>query len=349
MNGVDLARFEFDGDTTWHAFFLDAQARVYSRYGGRDETSADARQSKESLLQTMREVLEAHARQGREGPAAVALFQPVAETAGTPEDIPLLAANHSGCVHCHHVQEYRLLQACHDNAFERSLLFGYPLPENLGLSLDRSHGHKIKSVAVGSAADRAGFRPGDDIVRFRDVPIRSEQDLRWVLHRTPERATVEVRVQRMTDAARGQTTAAEDGAFPTSETRLTLHLAGDWRQTELGWRKSLRSVPVPWGFLGYPLGREERDAQGLSSETLAIRIASVRGEGLAKNLALQKSDLIVALDGRTTARSLEEFKSDLLRRYAPGDRVRLTVARGGHSVELTGPFPDWHAADLVVP
>src|SRR5262245_65884185 len=62
MNGVDLARFEFDYDTTWQGFFLDADLNSYSRYGGRDETSADGRQSKESLLTTMREVLEVHQR-----------------------------------------------------------------------------------------------------------------------------------------------------------------------------------------------------------------------------------------------------------------------------------------------
>ena len=35
MNHVDLARFEFDYDTTWTSFFLDADLNVYSRYGGR--------------------------------------------------------------------------------------------------------------------------------------------------------------------------------------------------------------------------------------------------------------------------------------------------------------------------
>src|SRR5689334_10661442 len=75
MNGVDLARFEFDYDTTWQAFFLDRDLNIYSRYGGRDEKSADGRQSKESLLVTIREVLDVHAR--RQARAATVISSPL--------------------------------------------------------------------------------------------------------------------------------------------------------------------------------------------------------------------------------------------------------------------------------
>ena len=68
MNGIDLTRFEFDYDTTWQAFFLDADLNVYSRYGGRDEDSADGRHSRESLITTMREVLEVHERPQKRRP-----------------------------------------------------------------------------------------------------------------------------------------------------------------------------------------------------------------------------------------------------------------------------------------
>ena len=57
----------------------------------------------------------------------------------------------------------------------------------------------------------------------------------------------------------------------------------------------------------------------------------------------------MAFEGRHADRSFEEFKSDLLRRYLPGDRVRLTVLRNGAPVDLEGPFPDWHTTDTQVP
>src|SRR5262245_28236458 len=102
MNGVDLERFEFDYDATWHAFFLDADLNMYSRYGGRDEDSADGRQSVESLLTTMREVVDVHERRQAPlrttAPAAKdcgaapgdADFHPPPGKRTTPEDIPLL-------------------------------------------------------------------------------------------------------------------------------------------------------------------------------------------------------------------------------------------------------------------
>ena len=61
MNGVDLNIFRYDYDLTWMGFFLDADGRVYARYGGRDPESADARVSKEGLLHAMEAVLKLHA------------------------------------------------------------------------------------------------------------------------------------------------------------------------------------------------------------------------------------------------------------------------------------------------
>ncbi len=167
MNGVDLSRFEFDYDTTWQAFFLDADLNIYTRYGGRDEKGADNRLSKESLLTTMSEVLEVHRRRSVPAGRTDLDLHPRPQTSTTPEDIPLLKAAHQGCVHCHQVQEYRLLQAFRDGRFARQQLFGFPLPESIGIRFDRFHGHKIAEVIPGSAAARAG-----PARRRRDHPCR---------------------------------------------------------------------------------------------------------------------------------------------------------------------------------
>src|SRR5262245_50718631 len=195
MNRVDLARFEFDYDTTWHGFFLDADLNIYSRYGGRDEASADGRQSKESLLTTMGEVLEVHQRRQaradrrtssqdndrrsvRSAPTEIPSptrgggehlqrgrldfgFHPPPGNGTTPADIPCLKRAHQGCVHCHQVREFRLLQDFHDGKFQREQLFVYPLPENIGLNFDRDHGHRIKEVLPDSPAAMAGLAVGD--------------------------------------------------------------------------------------------------------------------------------------------------------------------------------------------
>jgi hypothetical protein len=350
MNGVDLARFEFDYDATWHAFFLDADLNMYSRYGGRDEGSADGRQSVASLLTTMREVLEVHERRRARVPTAApaagdcggapgdADFHPPPGKHTTPEDIPLLRTSHRGCVHCHQVAEYRLLQDFHKKTFQPEQLFGFPLPENVGIRFDRAHGHRIEKVIAGSAAAEAGLQAGDVVTRVSDVPVHSEQDVRWALHRTPDGN------QPTVTAARP----GNDGA-PATTLCMKLNLGPKWRETELGWRKSLRSVPLPMGFLAYALGREERRDLNFPEDCLAIKVVSIRSGGLAASLRLEKGDFITALEDRRTSRSFEDFKSDLLRRYRPGDIVHVTVLRNGRDVDLEGPFPEWHTTDTSVP
>ncbi|MSR57471.1 MAG: PDZ domain-containing protein [Planctomycetaceae bacterium] len=339
MNGVDIARFEFDYDTTWAAFFLDADLNVYSRYGGRDSDSAEGRMSIESLAATMTEVLEVHERQKGHAPADAANWQPVAQESTTPEAIPLLAQSHQGCIHCHQIQEYRLLQAFHDKQFQRNLLFGYPLPENIGLRFDRAHGHKIESLDEALPVARTGLKAGDVITRVGDVPIHSEMDLRWALHRHDDRRPLKVQAQRR---VAGRTN-------PPPSIEVEISLPESWRQTDLSWRKSLRSVPFPLGFLGYALGREERAKADLPENVLAIRVVSIRGAGLAEAVGLRKGDVITALADRRQSRTFDQFKSDLLRDHAPGDRVRLKVLREGRGQSLEGAFPDWLTTDIAVP
>ena len=361
MNGIDLSRFEFDYDTTWQAFFLDANLNVYSRYGGRDEESAESRLSKESLLTTMREVLEVHQRRREVDRAATSDnaaisrqtrqvgprdrrgetdsdFHPPSGESTIPEDIPLLKAAHQGCVHCHQIQEYRHLQAFHEKKFSRELLFGFPLPENVGIRFDREHGHKIVEILAGAAAAKAGLTTGDVVTQVDDVPIHSEQDFRWALHRVTTSDQLAVTAVRF---------GKDMTAFETLRVKLVLSPA--WRQTELGWRKSLRSVPLALGFLAYSLGREERRSAKFPEDRLAIKVVSIRGEGLASNVSLKKGDLIVQLEGNSSRRTFEEFQSDLIRLHAPGDRVQMTVLRDGKSVNLEGRFPDWNSTTTTVP
>ena len=341
MNQVDLARFEFDYDTTWTSFFLDADLNVYSRYGGRDERVADARMSRESLLHTMSEVLRVHARIRQSQPVDVpgllrAEMQPVTAKSTTPEEIPLLKDNHEGCVHCHQVQEYRLLQAYQDGQFERRMLFGYPLPERLGLQLSRKSGHEVERLTPDSSATVAGLKPNDIIRRLNGIPIRSEYDIRWALHRAAGDQPISVVVDRKMGDLH-------------SSINLSLIPRGSWRQSELGWRKSLRSVPLQLGFLGYSLGRDAVQQLGFPEDKSLVKVISLRPPGLGKNLQLQKGDLITAVGGQTGFQTFEQFKSKLLELYQPGDLVEVEILRDGKSMQLQGRFPEWFTEETAVP
>ena len=348
MNRVDIARFEFDYDTTWAAFFADAKLRIYSRYGGRDEHEPESRLSKASLLQTMREVLEAHqaARAVTTGgadavPSAIPIWHPEPKSSTTPLDIPLLKKNHQGCVHCHQVREYGLLQAYHENRFSREMLFTFPLPESLGIEIDRAHGHRVARVRDDSASAAVKLTAGDIVVRCADVPIRSELDLRWALHRLPLNSD---RVMLLVDRTVGK---SGDAAMQRLEVQLAL--PSGWRQSELSWRKSSRSYPSDWGFRAAALAKFERREAGLSETGLAIRVLSIKPRGLAQGIGLQKGDVITALEDDTRERTLDRLRSDMLRRFAPGDEVRMTIRRDAETLELKGKFPAWFTEETTVP
>jgi S1-C subfamily serine protease len=321
---------------------VDAELNVYARYGGRDADSPESRLSKASLLNTMRQVLTAHELRRREpnSDAARAAIHPPPDKPVRPDDIPLIRKHHTGCLHCHQVQEYRILQSYADGAFDRQLLFPFPLPENLGLTFERDHGHRVDQVAAGSVAERGGLRPGETVLRAGKISIRSEEDFRWSLHR--QRGASELVLEVESAVAPGET---------GNRRQVVLQLEEGWWKGDVSWRKSLRSYPVVWGFLGYSVGSEERRAAGLEADSLAIKVVSLRGQtgGVAQALGLAKGDLIVSLAGSSRVLTLEQFKSELLKSYAPGDEIRLEVWRAGSRRELTGRFPPWFTTDRTVP
>ena len=366
LNRVDIARFEFDFDTTWCSFFTDSRKRIYSRYGGRDEHEPESRMSKASLLQTMREVLDVHrtavAQTNRVAPEASglgiersttpnqgvialgspnvagSLFHPEPKSSTTPYDLPLLRKNHHGCVHCHQLKEYSLLQAYYDGRFRRESLFQFPYPEALGIEIDRQHGHRAVDVRSDSAAKTAGLQAGDVIVQAGDVPIRSELDLRWALHRVPlDAMTLKLFVARIAQPSEPQPIPRE------------LTLPTNWRQSEISWRKSMRSVPVDWGFRAAEMSKSERRDAKQPTTGLAIHVFSVKPRGFAAALGLQKGDVIIAAEGETRERTLAQLRSDLLRRFDPGDELHLTVKRDDETIELIGRFPDWFTDETSVP
>src|SRR5881227_3102701 len=131
---MDLRRFEFDFDLTWFAFLLNADETVYGRYGGRDATSAEARLSLKGLRYALERALEAHRSppppRPREG-------KPV-----RPEEFAA-AARHKGCIHCHNVNEFRRADLQALGKWDRESVWVYPLPENVGVTLDVDAGDLV--------------------------------------------------------------------------------------------------------------------------------------------------------------------------------------------------------------
>ena len=218
MNEVDLSVFAFDYDLTWMAFCLDANEHIYSRYGGRDASSPEARLSVAGLKDTLRRVLAEHKlRPQDEAPPP---RRPV-----YPRDLFRVKGD---CLHCHQVWEGLRRREKDAGRFDPESLYVYPPPENIGLTLDVHAGPKIVRVQPASPAERAGLRAGDVLERVGAVRTLSQADVMWALHNAPAAGRLPLRYLR---AGQPQT--------------AVLELNRGWRKTDLSWRTSMRMEKKP--------------------------------------------------------------------------------------------------------
>jgi serine protease Do len=224
MRGVNLNVFDFDYDLTGMAFFMNADEQVYGRYGGRTPDSGKPVVSLAGLRHALAAALNAHRRAPRAKPAAKT------PPPRTPEEYPASQRFPArACFHCHHVYEFRRQSLQAAGKWKLDEVWVYPLPGNVGLTLEVDRANRVRGVAAGSAADRAGLRRGDALRRLNGYPIASYADVQYALHRAP---------------VQGQVTVSWERAGQVREGKLTL--APGWRETDVSWRWSLRGLdPAP--------------------------------------------------------------------------------------------------------
>src|SRR5437879_5979427 len=131
ISGADLNVFDFDYDLTWMAFFLNADEKIYGRYGGRDASSSDSRLSLAGLEYALGSALAAHRQAAPAGPVERPPKPLLAE--GYPAAKRL---KNGQCIHCHQVAEFRRAALKAQGKWRREDVWVYPLPENLGLTLE---------------------------------------------------------------------------------------------------------------------------------------------------------------------------------------------------------------------
>jgi C-terminal processing protease CtpA/Prc len=197
------------------------------------------------------------------------------------------------------------------------MLWMYPHPEVLGLSLDRNQSARVVSVAPDSAAARAGLQTDDHIVSFAGQPLVSIADFQWVLHITPD----------------------EGGKVPITVLRnsgnvdLEMELAPLWRRKgDFGWRYRVAGYAA-WLWGGVTLADQ---ADG-------VLVAS-RSPGWFKNTnrdarrALNRGDVIVEVDGKT-GHTRSTYLAYLMREKKPGSAVKLKVRRNGKTTRVVFRIP----------
>lgn len=324
---IDFRIFPAEGfqdfDLSWWGWFLSPDGKVYGVFGGRDEVSDETRISVPALAATLQRVLAHHYDPRRsdwdvDGPAPDLSGAPK-----TPKDQPGYAswigragqeAKKQACVHCHQVGEILRQPAIDMKTFDkRRDLEIWPLPENVGLTVDRDHGLRVTKVTRGSPAEKAGVRAGDELGAAGGRRLFSQADLRAALHRGP-RAAGAIDVAWLRDGK------VHSGA---------LRVEGGWRRTVLDWRMSVSQGNVgadPTSFFPLPLNTGRRKARGIADGTMAVEpYMADKPSGRAYEAGLRRDDAITAVDGQSPDVAGRAFLVWFRMNHEPGDEVRLTV------------------------
>jgi serine protease Do len=309
ITGVDLSLFEFDCDLSWAGFFMNADEVVYGRYGGRDATSDDGRLSIVGLRYAMQKALDRHK-----------------ATVEKPDERgkPILAENlkwpkarrGNDCIHCHQINEARRAEAKAAGTWTREDLWGYPLPENIGLTMYVDRGNLVRSVAADSAAAKIGFKADDVVSKLNGYPVASIADIQYSLHKSPQSGSIPIEWQR-------------DGKSMSGK----LEVALGWRKTDAAWRTSMFDLMPTLPVGGSDLSAEAKKALGLS-ETQAAFQQDKFVHSTLKAVGLKSGDVVVGMDGKKANGTMDDFLAFVRREYLVGDTVTLNVLRDGKPVEV---------------
>ena len=311
IDNVDLNLFEFDYDLTFMVFFMNAEGKVYARYGGRDAHDADNRQSLRGLNYTMKSVLAMHR---ADQPAFAPRTKAEAKTARDSQ-----LGKGRGCMHCHQVREALNARLKKEGAWTRDLVDRFPLPENVGIVLEVDRGNVVKKVVEKSPAAAIGLKPGDVLKQLGQVPQHSFGDAQYALDLAPKAGTLAVTWRRGDQVQEGQLTLAEG-----------------WRHSDFSWRPSLRHLVASARLQGVELTAEERKSAGLSPKQLAF-FQKDPVPPAAKRAGIEAGDIILGFDGKTLDLNVTDFHYHVRGAYLAGDRVVVNLLRGGkrHDIPMT--------------
>jgi serine protease Do len=185
------------------------------------------------------------------------------------------------------------------------------------LGLTRLGGAFVGSVQNGSAADKAGIKPGDVIVRFNGKEIASSAELPPL-------------VGAMSPGSRASVTLLRDGKQRDVVVALT-----ELDEATAGSPRAVPGAPAattsfnPLGVVVEPVTPGNRAKLGLDANQ-GVQVARVASAS-ARQAGLEAGDVILQV-GKAPVASVAEFEA-ALKGLKRGDRVRLLV-RNGQSTGL---------------
>ena len=315
LRPVNIALFTYDYDQTWTAFFLDADLRIYCRYGCRDASSADSHNSPEGLLHTMDQVLAIHKEESGKALPPPKLPKPV-----VPTDLPELTdlRYNGSCVRCHMVHETQYHRQRKAGTFTPRSLWLYPLPDNVGIKLDAKLGNIVREIKPDSFAAKAGMQAGDRIRSANGSRVVTVADLQFVLNGLEAKSQLTLQAER-------------DGKPVTA----MLELDGDWRRTDPTWRKSVRLMTwrqAPFTRFLTALPNAEKTKLGIPAENFAFRLA--RDSAEAQKVGLRKDDVVVAFNGKRKV-SYRNPAMYFYLEHQSGEKMEVTYLRDGKEQKMS--------------
>ena len=218
---------------------------------------------------------------------------------------------HGTCLHCHQVGDMLNLEAMEGGTFEvAQLIEKWPLPENVGIVLDRDDGLLVTSVNAGSPAAAVGLKPGDRLGMANGTRLFGQADFRGVLHRASH-GEDEITIAWTRDGD------VQQGALAVSP---------GWRSTENSWRKTVYDGVYGPSMGFFPLkGPNAGKGQGLSIKPWMGRPPNDRPiyqTGLRPNME------IIAVNDMKDDKETRELITWFRLNHRPGDEVIYTVKGG---------------------
>jgi len=331
-NNLDLSLFQYDYDMSWSSMFLTPDLAVLGRYGTRagSQTNSDTYLSAAAFAKSAQRALELMkgypgnkadlaAKHGKQPEYVSAIKIPGLTTK------PAVAAVKMDCVHCHMLKENVLRAKWEAGKLTKDDIYVFPLPQSIGLTVDKDDGLLVQSIAAGSPAEKAGLMKGDMLAAISGQPLVSIADIQWALNAAPSDGTLEVKVNR-----KGEVLAK------------ALTVAGDWKKSDIAWRAST-GYGLRYRVKTDPLPPAEKASRGLGADQLALIVRNIftpqgQPQHPVLKAGLRQNDVIVAVDGKSDVMNESDFLVGLRLNHGPKDSVKFTILRGSERQDLTIPM-----------
>lgn len=318
MSGIDIGLFDHDRHNAIYFYILNADERIYLRYGGRDPESASTYLNLESLEIALELGLEQHAlyKAGKLPP------QPRPEPF-FPRDIPLLKEfeiDRGRCVECHLIADYQAQEleaagAFSDPQTKLRTIYRSPNLKTIGIHLDVPKGLVVKE-AKGAVAT-AGMQSGDLITALNGDSVLTFGDLQHRYDKVPRNAdTVSLTVNR-------------DGGKKS----LDVNLPPEWWRVDTYYR--FWTVEPNLFFFTRMLTADEKAKHDFPAHGFASEVTDVDPGAIPLGLhKLKKGDIIYAVDGVKSDEFTQDLELYLKLNKKAGELMTVSLLRDGEPMKM---------------